>query len=160
MFCHENITDNYTTTFDGWKSIIEYIPKDKKIYSPFYSDGCMKTYFKKLGFDIIHKNEDFFECYNKYNYDIIIDNPPFSKRKKVFQKLKEIDKPFIIICLSTVFHCKYFTNMFKDHLQIIIPKKRTKFFNINNPNKSNYTPPLGTLFYCYKMNLKKDIIFL
>ena len=159
MFNNDNKTDNYITNRDGWESIKKFIPKNKIIYSPFYCDGSMKKYFKELGYDIIHNNEDFFKNYNKYKYDIIIDNPPFSKRHDIFKKLKEIDKPFIIICLSNLIACKYFTNLFNDNLQIIIPRSRTKFTKYQTTN-NNYTPPMGTFFYCYKMNFDKDLIFI
>lgn len=160
MFCGEKENDNYTTCKDGWKLIKNMIPKDYIIYSPFYSDGKMKSYFKELGFDIIHNDEDFFQNYDKYEYDIIIDNIPFSKRRKIFETLKKIDKPFMILCLSNLLSCKWFYSLFDDDLQIIIPTKRVKFFNIKTPGKSNYTPPRGSFFYCYKMKFKKDITFL
>jgi len=159
MFNNDDESDNYITNKNGWEAIKKFIPTDKKIYSPFFCDGSMKTFFKEMGYDIIHNDEDFFINYNKYEYDIIIDNPPFGKRKEIFKKLKEIDKPFIIICLSNLIACKYFTNLFNENLQIIIPKSRTKFTKFRT-NKSNYTPPMGTFFYCYKMNLEKDLIFI
>lgn len=159
MFNNINPNDNYITDKSGWELIKKYIPNDKKIYSPFYCDGKMKIYFKELGFDIIHEDEDFFTNYDKHNYDLIIDNPPYGECKKIFEKLKEINKPFIIICLSTLISCKYFTELFRDELQIIIPRKRITFSHWDT-DKKKYTPPRGTFYYCYKMNLEKDIIFL
>ena len=54
---------------------------------------------------------------------------------------------------------KWFQKLFKEHLQIIIPFKRPTFTHLVNP-KLGYTPPFGTQYYCYKMDLKKDLIFL
>jgi len=54
---------------------------------------------------------------------------------------------------------KWFQKMFKDHLQVIIPFSRPTFTHLNNPKKG-YTPPYGVQYYCYKMNLKRDIIWL
>ena len=159
MFCNINKNDNYTTNKEGWEKIKKFIPDNKIIYSPFYSDGNMKQYFSDMGYDIIHNNEDFFESYTNYDYDIIIDNIPFSRRREIFKKLKEIGKPFIIICLSTIICSKWFYSLFKNDLQIIIPENRTTFFNIDTPNKK-YTPPLGTFYFCYKMNLEKDLNFI
>ena len=155
-FTKDNINDNYATNKTGWKIIKQYIPTDKKIWSPFYCDGKQKQYFKELGFDIIHEDEDFFKN-NKG--DIIIDNPPFSKFKDVCIRLKELDKPFIIIGFSKVILLKWFQQLFKDNLQVIIPFTRITFNQLNN-NKHNYTPPFGTFYFCYKMNLEKDLIFL
>lgn len=148
--------DNYMTNSNEWERIKEYIPKDMKIWSPFFGDGKQKEYFSDMGFDIIHENEDFFKN-NKG--DIIIDNPPFSKKKQIFKRLKEIDKPFILIIPSVMLCYKYFQEYFSDELQIIVPRTRIKFQHINSKNK-NYTPPYASFFFCYKIGLKKDLIFI
>jgi len=156
-FTKKEIKDNYTTDKLGWEIIKDFIPKNKKLWAPFYCDGKQKNYFKELGFDIIHRDKDFFSY--TPDYDIIIDNPPFSIFKDVCYKLKELDKPFIIIGFSKVILLKWFQKLFKDHLQLIIPFKRPTFTNLNNPKKG-YTPPFGVQYYAYKMNLKKDLIFI
>ena len=55
--------------------------------------------------------------------------------------------------VSTICY-KYFKD-YKDKIQIIIPPKR---YNFAPELKS--TPSFDCLYYCYKMNLPKDIIFL
>ena len=110
--------DDYMTPKHAWNAIIDYIPTNKIIWSPFYGDGQQKEHFKELGFDIIHEPEDFFET-NKG--EIIIDNPPFSKKKEVFTRLKELDKPFIILCPSSMINTQYIRNSYKNqNLQVII----------------------------------------
>ena len=148
--------DNYATDKKGWEIIKEYIPTDKQIWCPFYCDGKQKEYFKEMGFNVIHEDEDFF-LNNKG--DVIIDNPPFSKMKDICIRLKELEKPFIIIAFSRVILMKWFQQLFKNDLQIIIPFNRITFTHLTNP-KSGYTPPFGTQYYCYKMNLPKDLIWL
>ena len=91
-FTNDKESDNYATDKYGWEIIKDFIPKDKKIYAPFYCDGKQKEYFKEMGFDIIHEDVDFFS--NTFDYDIVVDNPPFSKFKEICVKLKEDDKPF------------------------------------------------------------------
>ena len=103
-FTKDKSTDNYMTNKTEWERIKEYIPNNKKIWSPFFGDGKQKEYFKDMGYDIIHDDEDFFEN-NKG--DIIIDNIPFSKKKDIFKRLKELDKPFILICPSYLLSLKF-----------------------------------------------------
>jgi len=155
-FTNDKDSDNYATDKLGWEIIKDYIPTDKQIWSPFYCDGKQKEYFKEMGFDIIHEDEDFFQN-NKG--EVIIDNPPFSKMKDICLRLKELDKPFILVAFSKVILMKWFQKLFKDHLQIIIPFKRPTFTHLKNPKKG-YTPPFGVMYYCYKMNLPKDLIFI
>jgi hypothetical protein len=154
-FTKENENDNYVTNKEDWEKIKEYIPKDKKIWSPFYCDGKQKEYFKEIGFDIIHEDKDFFSYTPEY--DIIIDNPPFSKLRLILNKLKEIDKPFIIIMPSSKINAVWFQRLFKEHLQIIIPLKKIKCNNLNKDIDFNFN--WGLYYYCYKMKLEKDLIF-
>jgi len=156
-FTKDKDSDNYSTDKLGWEIIKEFIPIDKVIWAPFYCDGKQKEYFKEMGFDIIHEDRDFFSYTPQY--DIIIDNPPFSKFKDICIRLKELDKPFILIGFSKIILMKWFQRLFKDDLQVIIPFKRPTFTHLNNPKKG-YTPPYGVQYYCYKMNLEKDLIFI
>tara|TARA_R100000406_G_scaffold67877_1_gene48316 strand:+ start:315 stop:791 length:477 start_codon:yes stop_codon:yes gene_type:complete len=155
-FTGDKDSDNYITNKEDWLRIKEYIPKDKQIWSPFYCDGKQKEYFEEMGFDIIHEDKDFFSY--TPDYDIVVDNPPFSKKKEILKRLKELDKPFILIIPSVMLCYKYFQDDFKD-IQILIPYKRIKFKHLDNINK-NYTPPYASFYFCYKMNLKKDLIFI
>jgi hypothetical protein len=155
-FTKDKDSDNYATDKNGWEIIKQFIPIDKVIWAPFYCDGKQKDYFKEMGFDIIHQDEDFFQ---NNRGEIIVDNPPFSKMKLICNRLKELDKPFIIIAFSKVLLMKWFQKLFKDDLQVIIPFSRPTFTHLTNPKKG-YTPPYGVMYYCYKMNLPKDLIFI
>tara|TARA_R110002124_G_scaffold89504_1_gene228742 strand:- start:379 stop:858 length:480 start_codon:yes stop_codon:yes gene_type:complete len=157
-FTCDKDSDNYSTDKIGWESIQQYIPKDTKIWCPFYCDGKQKQYLNELGYkDVIHKDEDFFK--NDYPNTTILDNPPFSKFKEICTRLKILDRPFILIGFSKIILMKWFQRLFKDHLQVIIPFTRTTFTHLTHPKKG-YTAPYGTQYYCYKMNLEKDLNFI
>ncbi len=161
-FTEDKDSDNYATDKIGWEIIKEYIPTDKKIWAPFYCDGKQKIYFKEMGFDIIHEDEDFFKN-NKG--DIVIDNPPFSKKKEILLKLKELDKPFILILPSQKINTSYMREYFKGDkkLQIIIPRKRIHFLKLVDgvvPDDWKNACAFDCFYYCYKMNLPNDITWL
>jgi hypothetical protein len=152
--------DEYMTPKSAWESVKEYIPKDKVIWEGFSGTGSSQKYLTELGFNVISKNEDFFE--NDHG-DIIITNPPFTKKKEVLQRLKELSKPFMLICPCSMINTKYFRELFKDEkIQIIIPRRRIQFEKVNKdgsqsaPNRCNF----DCFYYCYKMNLDRDIIWL
>lgn len=155
-FINLNNTDNYMTAKSTWKAVKQFIPTDKVIWEPFYGNGQSGQFLRELGFNVIHEDEDFF-LNNKG--DIIVTNPPFSKKKEILKKLKELDKPFMIICPSMMLGYKYFQELFANQIQIIVPTKRISFNHINNLGKI-YSPPFGSFYYCYKMNLPKDLLFL
>ena len=104
-FTLDKDSDNYITNKSDWERIKEYIPKDKVIWSPFYCDGKQKEYFEEMGYNIIHEDKDFFSY--TPDYDIVVDNPPFSKKKEVLRRLKELDKPFIMISFLTHAYSTY-----------------------------------------------------
>lgn len=154
-FVLENQTDNYYSNKEVWQVVKDYIPRDKVLWESFYGDGKSGQYLRELGFDVIHKDINFFD--NNLG-DIIISNPPFSKRRDIFTRLKKLDKPFMMVMFPIVLSCKWFLDLDMD-IQVIIPKKRPKFYHLEL-NKKNYTPNGGTWFFCYKMNLPKDLIFI
>ena len=150
--------DDYMTPKYAWENIEQYIPKDKIIWEAFFGDGKSGSCLSDMGFDVIHKDIDFFE---NDEGDIIVSNPPFSEAKKIMPRLRELDKPFILIMPSAKINTAYIRENFKDtkdHLQIIIPRKRIQFIKNGNEiqNKCNF----DCFYYCYKMNLPRDIIWL
>jgi len=148
--------DDYMTPKSAWENIQHLIPKDKIIWEAFYGDGKSGKYLEELDFDVIHKEVDFFT--NNLG-DIIISNPPFSQSKEILKRLKELDKPFILILPSSKINTQYVRENYKNSdLQIIVPRKRIQFIKNGNElqNKCNF----DCFYYCYKMNFKKDITWL
>ena len=153
--------DDYMTPKSAWENIKHLIPRNKVIWEAFYGDGKSGEYLKDLGFDVINEPIDFFE--NNVG-DIIVSNPPFSKTKEVMKRLKELDKPFIIILPASKICTSYIRENYKnDKLQIIIPRKRIHFLKYIDgkpvegwKNACNF----DCFYYCYKMDFDKDIIWL
>ena len=157
--------DDYMTPKYAFENIKQYIPMDKIICDPFFGDGKSGEYLKELGCkEVIHEPVDFFE--NDNLGDIIVSNPPFSKCKDIMIRLKELDKPFILILPCSKICTSYFRNNFKDTedpIQIIIPRKRIHFekqINGEKPKNWKNACNFDCFYYCYKMNLPRDIIWL
>ena len=153
--------DDYMTPKYVWENIQNLIPKDKVIWEPFFGDGESGKDLQSLGFNVIHKPIDFFD--NNLG-DIIVSNPPFSKSKEIMKRLKQLDKPFIIILPCSKINTGYMRNDYiNSKLQIIIPKKRIHFLkqiNGKTPDKWKNACNFDCFYYCYKMNFDKDIIWL
>jgi len=152
--------DDYMTPNYAWDNIKHLIPKDKVIWESFYGNGKSGQYLKDLGFDVIHEPIDFF---NNNVGDIIVTNPPFSKLKEIMKRLKEFDKPFIIIMPVSKLNTQYFRHHFKDKIQIIIPKSRIHFEKLidgKKPDNWKNSCNFDCFYYCYKMNFNNDIIWL
>ena len=144
----------------AWENIKQYIPENKIIWEAFYGNGSSGEYLKELGFDVVHEPVDFFE--NDLG-EIIVSNPPFSKVKQVMERLYQLDKPFILILPSSKINTSYFRAWKDKNIQIIIPKKRIHFTKLINgliPNNWKNACNFDCFYYCYKINLPKDIIWL
>ena len=153
--------DDYMTPKSAWENIQHLIPKDKIIWEAFYGDGKSGNFLQELGFNVIHEQVDFFE--NNLG-DIIVSNPPFSKSKEVLIRLKQLEKPFILILPSSKINTQYVRENYKNQgLQIIIPRKRIHFekqINGKTPENWKNACNFDCFYYCYKMDLPKDIIWL
>ena len=148
--------NEYMTPKEVWVSIAHLIPKDKVIFEGFYGDGNSGKFLKELGFKVESHDVDFFDD-QKFNFDIIISNPPYSIKAKVFKKLSEIDKPFMMLVPVSTMTKQYLKKYFKDKIQIVIPQKRIQFIKDGVQNNRCY---FDTLWICYKMGLKSEILFL
>ena len=156
MFSKVVKNDEYYTKKESWTDIAQYLPRDKVIWECFYSERSRSAeYLRELGFDVVYKPVDFFE---ENLGDILVSNPPFSKKKEVFARLKELGKPFVMLVPTNTIHTKYFTETFHDEqIQLIMPWRKRQFdspiYNLH-PRGCSF----NTLYVCYKMNLPKDVI--
>ena len=148
--------DSYMTPKEVWESIAHLIPKDKIIWECFYGDGKSGEYLTELGFNVEHHDIDFFDD-PSFNYDILISNPPYSCKPKVFKRLADLDKPFMMLVPVSTMTKKFLKTYFQDKIQIVIPKTRIHFIKNSVQTKSSW---FDTIFIAYRMNLENDITFL
>ena len=158
----KNKHNDYQTPELAWDSILHLLPKDKVIYEPFYLTGGSGAYLKSKGLTIIHEPVDFYT--NTFKFDMILSNPPYESCKKLFDFLKEIDKPFMLLLPSMKIHTNYIAKFYdEEDMQLVIPRRRIHFQKYVDKKPVEGWKD-GTSFdcvwYCYKMNFKRDITFL
>ena len=141
-------SDDYETPESAWDLVLDSISKDLVIWEPFYCHGRAGNYLRTKGYKVIHENKDFF-TYEPEHYDIIVTNPPFSKRKEIFNKLKQLDKPFAILVPTVSLNNQYFCNLFRDEeFNLVFPTKRIQFIKDGKvTNKCNF----DCVWICHKI---------
>lgn len=144
--------DDYETPLSAWKLIAPYLPKDKVLWEAFYGSGASGEHLRSLGFEVIHEDIDFF-VHDKG--DLIVSNPPFSQKKRILHRLKELDKPFVLLLPASVLGTKMLADLFPD-IQVVVPHGRISFVKNGEQTKGVW---FATFFYCWKMNLPKDLVF-
>ncbi len=104
----------------------------------------------------LEDGQDFFE-YEPEEYDIIISNPPFTKKDEVLKRLYELNKPFAILLplnsLQGVSRYEYF----KQGIQLLSFDKRIGFHNPESMDKHKKGVSFATVYFCRGI-LPKDLI--
>jgi len=157
--------DDYETPESVWELFFKYFKnREMRIWMPFYCKGICAIYVEKFhGPRYVHLNEDFFNYEPSQGWDCIVDNPPYSCKKQVFERCKKLGKPFaLFVPLDTLergYIRETMQSPFGAFLQIIIPKKRTDF--ITDYDVEHTCPPHKTIWICWKMELLdgRQIIF-
>ena len=86
--------------------------------------------------------------------------------KTIIPRLKQLDKPFILILPAHKLNAAYLRNHFKDAIQLIIPCGRINFLKYENgelvegSGVLGSTASFGCLYYCYRIGLPRDILWL
>ena len=150
-----NEKDEYYTPSILVKPILEYIKPNSVIWCPFDTEDSefvilLKEAGHKVIFSHIWLGQDFF-FYEPENYDIIISNPPFTRKLEVLKRLYELGKPFAVILGLPILNYQEVGEFFlgKD-LQLLIVDKKVSF--------DGNTASFNNSYFCYKM-LPLDIIF-
>ena len=152
--------DDYMTPMSAWEDINDYLPSDKVIWECFYGDGASGSHLEVLGFDFIHEPIDFFK---EDRGDILVSNPPFSLSKEVMHRLMDLDKPFVMLMPQAKINTSYMRSWKDKGLQIIIPRKRIHFDKkVDGETPEDYVSKCNfdCFYYCYKMNLPTDMVWL
>tara|TARA_Y100001973_G_C5160574_1_gene313286 strand:+ start:870 stop:1376 length:507 start_codon:yes stop_codon:yes gene_type:complete len=155
--------DDFFTQESTFKQIAPFIPKNKKIYMPFYSkySKCNELLSKHIDNEIIYEDKDFFSY--KITDGIVCDNAPFSLKKEILNKLFNDDTPFMLVLPISTLAYKYFRIFNNSNIQILLFNGRQKFNKCDsngNVNNGKVSPAFDTVVVCYKIGLEKDLIFL
>jgi len=129
------------------------------IWCPFdKEDSEFVKQFKVAWFNVIYSHidtwQDFFN-YEPKSWDIIISNPPFTNKRKYFERALSFKKPFALIMTNTWLNDSAPKKLFKEHdLQLLMFDKRMKF---KNHGVVNNKITFSSSYYCYNF-LPKQII--
>lgn len=140
--------DEYYSPQNVVDMIVPYIKADKrfkKIWCPFDTeDSRFVQTFQKEGYEVefghISTGQDFFKFKEPLG-EIVISNPPFSKRDAIFERLYEFQLPFALVMnFNGLFDSKKRARLFRLYgVELLVPYGRMKFDHqgdgiLNHPN--------------------------
>lgn len=161
---HFNVTcnDNYNTPKEAFEFLFSHTKNIEKynVWFPFYNDGSLKNILDSMKLKYVHENKDFFK-YKPKNFDLIIDNPPFSCKKEILERCIELKKPFALLLPIDTLERHYISDYFKDSskLKILIPKKRYQYNNEYIEKKKRVPFKSIWITYDFPISNKSNIIF-
>jgi len=147
--------DEYYTPEILVTPLLQYLKPNSNIWCPFdTSNSEFVLIFKEAGHTIINghisEGKDFFN-YTPDNYDYIISNPPFSRKKDVLKRCYELGKPFALLLGLPILNYQEIGEFFLDKsLQLLIFDKKVSY--------DGNTASFNSSYFCNKI-LPKDIIF-
>lgn len=148
--------DKYFTPRQAWEDIKAYIPTDKLIWEAFFGDGTSAKHLRDMGYDVISEDCDFFQTNHG---EVIVTNPPYSCKAKVFKYLQQLDKPFILIFPVSTITKQFYQAHFADKCGIIIPPHRIQFVKAGIQSARSW---FDVVYICYKIEgvLPREIVYL
>ena len=158
MFSGGNNDECYTPDY-GVKPILKYIQEGAIVWCPFDTEESefVKQISKqnKVEYSHISTGHNFFD-YEPDKWDIIISNPPFTNKRKYFERALSFNKPFALIMTNTWLNDSAPKQLFKDKdLQLLMFDKRMKFISPDGRDNDKIT--FSSSYYCYDI-LPKQII--
>lgn len=128
--------------------LIPYIQhlKDKIFWCPFDTE---ESQFVKVlqenGFKVVYshisRNQDFFN-YEPEQWDVLLSNPPYDGKSKFMERADSFHKPWALLLPLNITADSIINKMFGDcsELTILMPNKRTRFYNKNKPDEKQSQP--------------------
>lgn len=158
MYSDGNNDECYTPPY-GVTPILKYIPKDALVWCPFDKPGS--EFVKQIGEknQVVYSHIDYgqdFLTFEPLQWDVIVSNPPFTNKRKFFERALSFNKPFALIMTNTWLNDSAPKQLFKDKdLQLLMFDKRMKFHSPDGRPNNKIT--FSSSYYCWNF-LPKQII--
>lgn len=144
------------------EAIEPFIPKDKVVWCPF--DTEESQFVKVLGenhdvvFSHLSFGQDYYEYEPSVHWDIMVSNPPFTNKRKIFERALSFGKPFGLLMTMTWLNDSAPKVLFKDKdLQLLMFRDRVKFLTEDGKQMDNKIT-FASGFYCWNLLPKQIII--
>ena len=158
LYSSGNNDECYTPDY-GVAPILEFIPEGKIIWCPF--DTEESEFVKQISqkndvvYSHIEEEQDFF-TYEPPEWDVIVSNPPFKGKRKIFERALSFNKPFALLMTMTWMNEAAPVQLFENRgLQLLLFDKRIEFTQPNAKQRGKIT--FNSSYFCCDF-LPQDII--
>ncbi|MDD3344612.1 MAG: sugar-phosphate nucleotidyltransferase [Sulfurospirillaceae bacterium] len=139
--------------------ILEFLPQNAIVWCPFDTKESQFVKLISKTNKVIHSHisegKDFFH-YEPKKWDIMISNPPFTDKRKTFERALSFGKPFALIMSNTWLNDSAPKQLFEEKdLQLLMFDKRMRFILANGKENSKIT--FSSSYFCWNF-LPKQIV--
>jgi len=156
--------DEYYTPPYAVEPILKYIQNNATVWCPFDTEHShfvkmLRAQGNTVVLSHIEDGHDFF-FYEPEAYDVIVSNPPYSEKGRVFERLFSLRKPFaMLVGVVGIFESQKRFQMFRDNpFEIMYLNKRVAFYEDHIDQKPTLNPPFSSVYICSGM-LPDRIVF-
>jgi len=149
-------TDEFFTPEYALNPLLPYLRKEWIIWECAWGKGTLAKHLKEKGFSVLNEDVDFLDF--NLNCDVLITNPPYSKKDEFLRRAFEIGKPFAFLMPLTALEGIKRGALFKKYgIQLIIPNRRINFITLSGKGSGAW---FQTAWFCWKLNLPQDLMFI
>jgi len=151
-----NGNDSYYTPREAFNDVSLYVPEGQ-IWEPWVGESDSEQFMADaFHCEVIATKTDYFETEPPDGTTMIVSNPPYSIKKRVFDRLRDIGLPFMLLVPIGTFS-KQYVRWCQPEMQIIVPRKRIHFIVGGEQTKRT---PFDVVWLCWRMNLDRDIVYM
>jgi len=125
--------DEYETHPDALRFMASFLDREHHVvWEPFWSTGFSGDFLRNEGFAVVHEPVDFFALEEPpAGVNVVVTNPPFSKKREVFERLFALEMPFVLLVPTYTLHAQYFQRMLSEEqradMRVVFPQRRIKY---------------------------------
>lgn len=129
--------EQYTPRY-GVEVLLPHIQhlKSKTIWCPFdKEDSQFVQVLTEEGFNVVYSHIDYGQNFFEYEpdkWDVAISNPPYNKKRKFWERLLDLGKPFALLLPLNILSDSVINvtmNEREREFQLLIPSRRMRFYN-------------------------------
>lgn len=148
--------DEIYTPFYAIEPLLDYLPKDKIIWCPFDEDwSAFVQLLREKGFTVVNSHintgQDFF-TYEPEKWDLIVSNPPYSKKDKIIERCYSFNKPFALLLPIQSLQSKERFAFWCKGCELLCFDERVGFHTKYNYETFTKGTPFASAYFC------KDIL--
>lgn len=142
------------------EELLPYLDKSKVYWLPFDKDDSeFVKVLRDNGFNYVNSHIDYLQDFYEYeptHWDIMVSNPPFTNKRKIFERALSFNKPFALLMSNTWLNDSAPKILFEEKdLQLLLFRNRIKFTN-NGVINNKIT--FSSSFFCWNLLPKQIII--